>query len=130
MKESKKIERPISPHVGIYKPQLTSVLSILHRITGIVLSVGLVVFSLFLIATAYAPDMREMFIMASQNPLGQLAIWGSVFCLYFHLCTGIRHLFWDAGIGYEIKTVYKTGRFAVGAAIVLTAITWKMGAGL
>ena len=119
--------RPISPHLQVYRPQLTSVLSILHRITGVALAVGTILLVYWLIAAAAGP---EAFATASAfigSWLGRILLFGWTFALYFHLTNGIRHLFWDAGFGFELKTVYASGWTVVALAAVLTLVSFVAG---
>ncbi len=116
--------RPLSPHLQIYKPQITSVLSITHRITGVALAIGLAVLVAWLAAIAGGPESYATFTSYSGSILGQLILLGISFAFFFHLCLGIRHLLWDAGFFLEIKEVYKTGYIAIGAAVILTLIIW------
>lgn len=121
-------QRPLSPHLSIYRPQITSVLSIAHRITGVVLALGLVPFALWLWAAAYAPETYAAWqtcLLCSWSLVGML---GWSFCLYYHLCNGIRHLFWDIGWGYELRSVTNSGIFTVLCAIGLTVATWYCAA--
>jgi succinate dehydrogenase / fumarate reductase, cytochrome b subunit len=116
--------RPLSPHLQIYRPQLTSVLSITHRGTGIFLSVGVLVLTYWLIAVAggeasYA-EAREC--LGSVPVKLLIGLWS--FSFYFHLCSGIRHLVWDVGIGFELKTVYASGYAVIVASVLMTAVTW------
>ena len=116
--------RPLSPHLQIYRPQLTSVLSITHRATGIFLAIGMLLLSYWLTAAAYGP---EAFAQAQQligSIPGQLLLFAWSWSLFYHLCNGIRHLFWDAGYGFDIPTVYKSGWTVVVASVVLTLLTW------
>lgn len=119
--------RPLSPHLQIYKPQLTSVLSISHRATGVALVVGTLLFVWWLAAAAAGPDAYD----SAQNFIGSwfgmLLLFGWSFCLFYHLCNGIRHLFWDAGYGLEIETAYTSGWAVVIASVALTIITWFTG---
>lgn len=122
-----KTSRPLSPHLQIYRPQITSVLSILHRITGCALAVGTLLLVWWLVAAASG---REAFQAADgfiASWLGRLLLLGWTYALFFHLCNGIRHLAWDSGRGFELKTVTLTGWLVVGAAIVLTLISWIAG---
>lgn len=110
----------------IYKPQLTSVLSITHRITGIVLSAGIIVLTIWLMALA---DGAQSF--ASVNAIvgsafGKLLMFLFTLALFYHLCNGIRHLFWDAGYGFELSTVYASGKAVLVATVVLTVIVWAV----
>ncbi len=116
-------ERPLSPHLQVYKPQLTSMLSILHRGTGIFLSLGAPLLVYWLAAIAGGPQAYEKFHALAQNWFVTLLLLGWVFSLYYHLCNGIRHLFWDVGRGFEIEDLYKSGWLVLGAALGLTALT-------
>ena len=114
--------RPLSPHIQIYKPQLTSVLSILHRATGIFLCLGAAVFAWWIIALAIGPEAFSTVRGALDSWLGRLLLGAWTFCFFFHLLNGVRHLFWDAGVGFEIRTAYASGTTVVAASIVLTVI--------
>ena len=119
--------RPLSPHLQVYKPQLTSVLSISHRITGVALSVGTLLLVAWIAATAKGPDAFAVVSGFLRNPIGLLLLLGWSVSLFYHLANGIRHLFWDAGYGFEIETAYRSGWIVVGATIGLTALTWIAG---
>ncbi len=116
--------RPLSPHLQVYRPQITSMLSILHRITGVALGLGTVLFTYWLTSAAYGPDAfhRAQGLMGSW--FGLLVLFGFTFALYYHLCNGIRHMFWDIGMGYEMTTLRKSGLFVVLVTIVMTIATW------
>jgi succinate dehydrogenase / fumarate reductase cytochrome b subunit len=120
-------DRPLSPHLQIYKPQLTSTLSILHRVTGVALAVGSIALVYWLIAVAAGPDAFDTAQLIAGSWLGQLLILGWTFALFYHLANGIRHLAWDMGYGFELKTVYATGWAAVIAAAVLTLAAFIAG---
>lgn len=113
-------DRPLSPHIGIYKPQITSVLSILHRATGMFLCLGAVVFAWWVIALALGPEPYAAVRSALGSWLGRLLLFAWTFSFFFHLCNGVRHLFWDAGIGFELRTVQASGLAVVAASIALT----------
>jgi succinate dehydrogenase / fumarate reductase cytochrome b subunit len=119
--------RPLSPDVQIYRPQLTSVLSISHRITGIALSIGTILLISWLIAAAAGPHAYSFPHGFIRSWLGLLLLFGWTFSLFFHLCNGIRHLVWDAGYGFELLTIYASGWAVVAAASVLTAGAWIAG---
>ena len=119
--------RPISPHLQVYKPQLTSVLSILHRITGVALAVGTILLVYWLIAAASGPEAFASAEALIGSWLGRILLFGWTFALYFHLTNGIRHLFWDAGFGFELKTVYASGWTAVALAVALTLVSFIAG---
>lgn len=119
--------RPLSPHIGIYKPQITSVLSILHRATGIFLCLGAVVFAWWSVALALGPEAYAAVGSALGSWLGRLLLFAWTFSFFFHLCNGVRHLFWDAGIGFELRTVRASGLAVVAASIALTIAAFGLG---
>ncbi len=120
-------ERPLSPHLEIYKPQLTMVLSITHRFTGVGLAVGTLFLTWWLIAAAVGPEAYAFTQWIYGTWLGYLVLFGFSVSLFYHLCNGIRHLFWDVGLGYEIETVYRSGWTVLAATAVLTASAWIVG---
>ncbi len=117
-------DRPLSPHIQIYRPQLTSVLSILHRISGVVLAIGAVLVAVWLSAQAYYPNFAESIFLCLSGFLGRLFLFAWTLTLFYHLCNGIRHLVWDAGKGLEIKQVYRSGWITVVSTFVLSTIVW------
>jgi len=121
--------RPLSPHLQVYRPQLTSVLSIFHRITGIALLVGLPFLVWFLSEMAFGNLQDSLFATLMFSFVGNLMLLGWTYCLAFHLCNGIRHLLWDIGWGFELETVNKTGWTVVIGSMVLTLIAWSCIAG-
>ena len=92
-------ERPLSPHLQIYRPQITSVLSITHRATGIVLSLGAVLLVVWLVSAASGPEAFDVAQACAGSWLGYIFLFGFSVCLFYHLLNGIRHLFWDTGHG-------------------------------
>jgi succinate dehydrogenase / fumarate reductase cytochrome b subunit len=120
-------QRPLSPHLQIYRWQLTSVLSIVHRATGLALAVGTLLLVWWLLAAAAGPAAFALAQGFWYSWIGRLLLLGWSWALFFHLCNGIRHLCWDAGWGFEIKTVYRSGWIAVGASVALTLIAWIAG---
>jgi succinate dehydrogenase / fumarate reductase cytochrome b subunit len=119
--------RPLSPHLQIYRPQITSVLSILHRITGVLLALGTLLLVTWLLAAASGPSAFETARGLIGSWLGRLVLLGWTFSLFYHLCNGIRHLCWDAGFGLELKTVSRTGWVVVMASTLLTLAAWFAG---
>jgi succinate dehydrogenase / fumarate reductase cytochrome b subunit len=118
--------RPLSPHLQVYKPQLTAVLSIAHRGSGIFLVVGTLFLVYWLTALAQGPESYAQAQAFFGSGLGRLILFPWVFALFYHLCNGIRHLFWDMGVGFDIATVYTSGKIVVVAAAVLTLIAFGM----
>ncbi len=113
--------RPLSPHLTVYRPQLTSVLSILHRITGILLSLGVLLLVLWLAALSAGPATFAKASALTGNVFVQLIILGGVFSFFYHLCSGVRHLFWDMGKGLTIEAAYRSGWTVVIVSLVLAA---------
>jgi len=116
--------RPLSPHLQVYRPQITSILSILHRMLGIALCGGAVLLVYWLSAAAYGPDAfgRARWFFASW--FGQLLLFGLTFSLFYHFANGIRHLFWDAGLGFGMPVLRATGVLVVIVSLGLTVATW------
>ncbi len=119
--------RPLSPHVQIYKPQLTSSLSILHRLTGIAMVVGTLLLVWWLIAAAAGPEAFAVVQGFVDGWFGRLLLFGWTFALLYHLGNGVRHLVWDAGWGFELTSVYASGWIVVGGSIGLTIVAWIIG---
>lgn len=120
-------ERPLSPHLQIYKPQLTSVLSITHRGTGLALGVGAIFFVWWLSGAAWS----DVCFRAAQafwgSWLGKLFLLGWTFSLFFHLLNGVRHLLWDVGFGFDLPTTYRTGWTVVAFSVLLTLLAFGSG---
>jgi succinate dehydrogenase / fumarate reductase cytochrome b subunit len=116
--------RPRSPNIQIYRPQLTSVLSIVHRLTGITLSAGAVVLVIWLVAGAAGPQTYAFVHAAIASWFGQVILFGATFAFFLHLCGGIRHLVWDTVHGFKLRSIYISGWLAVAASIVLTVAAW------
>lgn len=119
--------RPTSPHLQVYRPQLTSVLSILHRLTGLFLSLGVVALVLWLVAAAYGPAEFDLAQMIVGSIIGRtlLFLWTGAF--FYHLLNGIRHLVWDSGWGFDLANVYRSGWAVVIGAAILTVTAWVAG---
>ena len=118
------VQRPLSPHLQVYRPQITSLLSIAHRISGIGLSFGAVLFVWQLVAAASGPNAFDGFerFIGSWPGLSLLVAWSAAF--FYHLANGIRHLVWDAGYGFTLEQTYRSGRWVLAASAVLTALAW------
>lgn len=119
--------RPLSPNLQIYRPQLTSVLSITHRLTGVLLSAGAVFLVVWLTAAAAGsgPYAALDEFLGSWLGLALLLAW--TFSLFFHLCNGVRHLLWDAGYGFELRTIYASGWAVLAVSALLTLAAWIAG---
>lgn len=116
--------RPISPHLGIYKWQLTMTLSIVHRATGIALAVGTIVLCALLLSLAAGPESYTTVKSFCGSGFGLFLLFGWTWSLCFHLCNGIRHLAWDTGWGFEIPRAYATGWTVVVLSLVFTVLIW------
>ena len=112
-------QRPLSPHMQIYRWPVTMATSIIHRATGMALSVGTLLVAWWLIAAAMGDAQYDLFSMVARSPLGQLVLFGFVWSLAYHLLNGIRHLAWDVGYGFEVKTANRTGVLVVALSLVL-----------
>jgi len=121
-----KSQRPLSPHLQIYRPQLTSVLSITHRGTGIALFIGTLVLVYWLLAAASGAEAYASAQQLLGSWFGRIVLLGFSFSLFYHLCNGIRHLFWDVGLGFELKTTYASGTVVVIVSITMTVLAWGL----
>lgn len=119
--------RPLSPHLQIYRPQITSVLSILHRFTGLALAGGALILAYWVCAAAYGPESFETAQAVLGSWFGRLVLLGLTFSLFYHLANGVRHLAWDAGWGFDLPILRKTGFAAAGFAVIMTAVTFAAG---
>jgi len=117
-------DRPISPNIQIYRPQLTSVLSISNRITGVLLGIGAVGLVIWLMAAASGPQAYVAVQSAISSWIGQIVLFGFTFAFFLHLCGGIRHLVWDTVHGFELRSIYLWGWVVVAASVVLTLVAW------
>ncbi len=118
------VQRPLSPHLQIYRPQLTSVLSILHRLAGVVMTVGALLLAWWLWSVASGPASYAVArgFFAAWYGMALMMVW--TLATFYHLCNGIRHLAWDAGFGLELPAVYLSGKVVLAAAFALTALVW------
>lgn len=116
--------RPLSPHLQVYRPQLTSGLSIFNRVTGVALGFGLPVFVFWLMVLGKDEKAYDLFLACAHSTVGTILLMGWSWAFAFHLCMGVRHLLWDMGLFLEIKQVYRTGYVALAASVVLTAGFW------
>jgi succinate dehydrogenase / fumarate reductase cytochrome b subunit len=119
--------RPLSPNIQNYRPQLTSVLSIANRITGVVLSIGAVGLVIWLSAAAAGPEPYATVQQAIGSWIGLVILFGFTFAFFLHLCGGIRHLIWDTVHGFELRSIYISGWSVVAASVVLTVAAWVAG---
>jgi succinate dehydrogenase / fumarate reductase cytochrome b subunit len=117
-------QRPLSPHLQVYRPQLTSMMSIIHRATGVALTTGTLVLAAWLVAVAIGGETYKMVAMAVAHPLGQFVLFGYSAALIYHALNGIRHLTWDLGFGLTIPEVYRSGHIVLLLTFLLTACLW------
>ena len=115
--------RPLSPHLQIWKPQLNMVTSILTRITGNALVLGGLLVTWWLVAAAAGPDAFATADAVITSWFGDLVMFGSLWALWYHLLAGLRHLYWDTGRGFELDQVQLLGWGVVGGSVVLTILT-------
>ena len=124
MNEPVKHERPLSPHLQIYKWHITMFVSIMHRVTGVALVAGTALLVAWLWSAAYSPvcfsKMHDVF----TSIIGRIILFGWSLAFYFHFCNGIRHLFWDTGRGFEIHQAQRTAWAVLLFSAILTLLTW------
>ena len=118
--------RPLSPHLSVSKFRITSTLSILHRITGVLMSLGAVALVWWLFAVASGPEAYAAFAAVAGSIVGKLAIAGWLFTFFYHLCNGIRHLFWDVGKGFEMAQARASGWAVVTVSVLATLVAWAV----
>ncbi|NDE90179.1 MAG: succinate dehydrogenase, cytochrome b556 subunit [Alphaproteobacteria bacterium] len=116
--------RPLSPHLQIYRLPLAAITSITHRATGVALSVGAVVLVAWLYAAANSAECFAQFQSILVSPLGLFCMAGWSLALFYHLCAGVRHLVWDAGVGYKKETTNTTNILVIISALILTGAAW------
>lgn len=118
-------KRPTSPHLSIYRPQISSSLSILHRMTGVALYFSLIILSWWFIMFIYKGECKCM-MWITETIIFQLAIKAIIFCGAYHLLNGIRHLVWDLGFGYSLPAMRKSGWTVVLLSLALSFYLWSM----
>lgn len=117
-------DRPLSPHMTIYRPQITSVLSIFHRISGVALTLGAALMVWWFLAAATGPEAFAVADGALTSVVGQLVLLGSLAALSYHTLNGIRHLIWDTGAGFDLESVSASGWAVLIGTAALTALVW------
>jgi succinate dehydrogenase cytochrome b subunit len=125
--EGKLVHRPLSPHLQVYRWPLSMALSILHRVTGVALGVGTLMFTWWLVAAASSDDVFDRAQWFIGSAFGLTLLFGWSLALIFHFFTGIRHLFWDAGVGYDSPTYNYSGWGVIIATGVCTVLVWVVG---
>ena len=119
--------RPLSPHLQIYRLPFSALISISHRATGVLLAAGSLVLVYWLAAVASGPDAFANAQALLGSIVGRVLLLALTFSLFYHLANGIRHLFWDAGFGFELRTVRASGMLVIVASVVLTLVAWALG---
>ena len=119
-------DRPLSPHLSVYRWPITMTLSILHRGTGIAMSVGLIVLAAWLVAAASGADQYTQINALLSTLVGRLLLIGWSFAFFYHLANGIRHLVWDTGRGLEKHQANASAWFVLAASVTLTAVFWVL----
>ena len=117
--------RPLSPHLQVYRPQMTSVMSILQRAGGVVLTTGTLIMAAWLVSLALGEEAYDVVVMVIGHPLGQFVLFGYSVALIYHALNGVRHLGWDLGFGLTIPQVYKNGQIVLFLTVVLTMGLWS-----
>ena len=120
------VRRPLSPHLQVYKPQLTSVLSIMNRLSGIATSIGTLLMVWWLVASAGSAGAYATMQGFMGSLFGVVLLFGWTVALAYHFVGGLRHLAWDAGYGFDLPQVYASGWMAIGATAVLTVVIWAV----
>ncbi len=119
-------QRPLSPHLQVYRPQMTSALSIFFRLAGIMTSLGVVLMVWWLVAGATGADYYATFADLLGSVVGRFVLFGWTLALIYHLCNGVRHLFWDAGYGLEREAIQPTAVAVLVATVLLTLGMWAL----
>ena len=124
LEESRNNNRPLSPHMDIYQYQITWTVSIMHRITGVAMTLGLILIVAWLVAAAFSPGLFSLIDGVLRSWIGMIIIFGSLWAFWFHFLNGIRHLFWDLGYGFNLSTVWRSGWVVVLGSIILTIFSF------
>ena len=123
-------KNPLSPHLQIYRWQISSLISITHRITGILNFLGLIFISAWISSAGISENLFECFSVFLKSFIGRFILIGFTWSISYHLLSGTRHLFWDLGYGYEIKTANISGILVILSSLILTIVLWMIGRGL
>ena len=123
-------QNPISPHLQIYRWHISSLLSITHRIAGVVNLLALILMFFWLLSFSLGESNYELFLIAINSFFGKFILIGFTWSMSFHILSGIRHLVWDMGYGFEIKTANISGIIVIIFSLITTTIFWLLGRGL
>lgn len=121
-------ERPMSPHLQVWRWHITMASSIAHRATGVALYVGALILAGWAVALASGPVPYDQYMSLLGSPIGKLVLFGLTVSIFYHLANGVRHLFWDAGEGFTPKTANATAAVAFSFAAVISVIVWVLAA--
>lgn len=124
-----KAKRPLSPHLQVYKLPLTALMSISHRVTGAALAMGTLLVTAFFIAAASGEDHYNFVMGLAAHPLGKLVLFLWSFALFFHMCNGIRHMFWDIGKNFDKASANRSNYYVIAGAIAVTIFVWAAACG-
>jgi len=122
-------DRPLSPHLQVWRWHLTMLTSILHRATGMALYVGAIIVAAWALSLGAGAEAYQGFVDLMASPLGRFVLVGLTLSLFYHLANGLRHLFWDAGKGLSVTTSNQSGVMAMAFSVVATVIVWAIGLG-
>ncbi len=125
--EGKLVRRPLSPHLQVYRPQITTLTSIMHRATGVALAVGTLLMTWWLVAAASSDAAFATVQYFIGSPIGLLLLFGWTLALVYHLLNGVRHLAWDAGYGFEAPLYRTTGLGVLIGSVAVTVLLWVVG---
>jgi succinate dehydrogenase / fumarate reductase cytochrome b subunit len=120
-------ERPLSPHLSVYKWPITMATSITHRATGVAISVGMIVVAWALISLASGPEMYQPFTKAVANPIGLIVLFGFLWALVYHFLNGIRHLVWDLGYGFAVPTANRSAVAVIALSVLVSVGVFAYG---
>ena len=123
-------QNPISPHLQIYRWHISSLLSITHRITGVVNLLALILMFFWILTFSFSENNYELFLLAINSFFGKFILIGFTWSMSFHIFSGIRHLAWDMGYGFEIKIANISGILVILSSLVTTIIFWLLARGL
>ena len=117
-------ERPLSPHLQTYKPQMTSAMSITHRATGVALVIGSLLVIWWLVAAAMGEEAYNCVKAFTESTIGTVMLFCWTVALFYHLCNGIRHLFWGIGFLFKLQNAFRAGWFVLFMTALLTGLVW------
>ena len=123
-------QNPLSPHLQIYRWQISSLISITHRISGVINLIALILIFFWLLVLSLGESNYELFLLVINSFIGKFILIGFSWSMSFHLLSGVRHLAWDLGYGFEIKTANISGIIVIISSLILTIILWVFGRGL